>query len=385
MTVRTATNRRLATLGSWEADLRAAVPGWVMARVALVGALVLTRVIELFQVDHGTAWQTIGRWGLLSWDANWYQRIAVHGYAALPQESLRFFPLYPLIGRILGAGTWLGTGIALLLIANAAALTAGALLHRFSLTSGADPATARRIVDCFSFAPPAFVLVMGYTEGIAITLALIFMLALLQDRPALAVAAGAFAGLARPTGIALIVPALVVWFGAERAAQWRLDWRERGVRATVAAAPAVGTATYLLWCQVAMGQWAIPFDVQTTSHLRGRIVDPVSTVVDAFAAFGRLHFSAAGHEVTVVIATVLLLIGVRRWPVAVTAWGATALFIAFTAERLGSLERYVWGSVVPVMTLATLGGPRVKRVLPLVLGAGFVTFATLAFTGAYVP
>ncbi len=113
MTVRTTTNRRLATLGSWEADLRAAVPGWLMARVALVGALVLTRVIELFQADHGTGWQTIGRWGLLSWDANWYQRIAVHGYAALPQESLRFFPLYPLLGRILGAGTWVGTGIAL--------------------------------------------------------------------------------------------------------------------------------------------------------------------------------------------------------------------------------------------------------------------------------
>ncbi len=61
-----------------------------------------------------------------------------------------------------------------------------------------------------------------------------------------------------------------------------------------------------------------------------------------------------------VLATVLILIGMRRWPLAVTAWGAAALFIAFTAERLGSLERYVWGSVVPIMTLATLGGPRFK-------------------------
>jgi hypothetical protein len=356
-----------------------------MARVALVGALVLTRIIELFQSGHGSAWQTIGRWGLLSWDANWYQQIAVHGYAALPQESLRFFPLYPLLARVLGFGTWLGTGIALLLVANIGALTAGALLHRFALTSGADHAAARRIVDCFSFAPPAFVLVMGYTEGVAITLALIFMLALLQDRPALAITAGVFAGLARPTGIALVIPALVVWFGAERAAQWRLDWRERFVRAGVAAAPAAGTAVYLLWCQIAMNKWALPFDVQTTSHLRGRIVDPFSTVLDAFAAFGRLHFPAAGHEITVVIAVVLLIIGMRRWPLAVTAWGATALLIAFTAERLGSLERYVWGSVVPIMTLATLGGPRFKRILPLVLCVGFVTFATLAFTGAYVP
>jgi hypothetical protein len=377
--------RRLPVPSAWQTDVRAALPSWIIARVIVLTALAVGRLIEAFRHGPPTAWEVFSQRGLLGWDADWYQRIAVDGYQALPRESLRFFPLFPLLARLFGATTWTGAGIALLVMANAAALACSALVHRLTMASGADAATARRAVACFTLAPPAFVLVMGYAEGLAIALALVVMIALLQRRSGPAIVAGVLAGLARPTGIALVVPALIVWFVDERGARWGLPGRERAARAAAVVAPAVGTALYLLWCQVVLGKWSLPFDVQAVPGLRGDTVNPFTTIGNAVVAFARLRFPASGHEVTVLLAVVLLVLGARRWPVAVTAWGTTAVLIAFTAQRLGSLERYVWGAVVPVMTLATVGGPRVQRAMPVVLGVGLAVLATLAFSGHYVP
>jgi hypothetical protein len=60
--------------------------------------------------------------------------------------------------------------------------------------------------------------------------------------------------------------------------------------------------------------------------------------------------------------------------------------VALSAERLGSFERYLWASVVPVLTVAWLcRGRTASRVAPVVAGAGMAVLASLAFLGYYVP
>ena len=381
----TRTIERRLPAASFRPDIRAALPGWLAARLIVVAALALAQLVELFHTGSRTSWQRFAARGLLGWDADWYQRIAAHGYGDLPTESVRFFPLFPVIGRVLGAGTWVGIGVVLLVVANVGALVAGALVHRLTLVSGGDPATAQRAATCFALAPPAFVAVMGYSESLAITLSLVFVIALLARRSRTAVVAGFLAGLARPSGIVLVVPALAVWVAEERRARWRLPVRTRARRAAVAAAPIAGTAVFLVWCQLVMGRWSLPYDLQAVPGLRGRTVDPLLTIGDAVVAVARVHFPASGHEITVIVAVALLAVGARRWPAAVSAWGAATVLVALTAERLGSLERYVWGSVVPVMTLAALGGRRFQRVLPVTLATGLAVLSVLALSGHYVP
>jgi hypothetical protein len=366
---------------SWRDDVRAALPGWIAARVVVAGALAVAKLVELWRDGPLTQWQGFARRGLLGWDADWYQRIAVHGYGSLPDESLRFFPLMPLLARLLGVGTWIGAGVALVLVANAAALVAGALVHRLAIVAGADARTAWRAATCFALAPPAFVLVMGYSESVALALALGCMVALLMRRPVPAGVAGFFAGLARPTGVLLAVPALVIWVGDERTA--RLSARERIERVATVLAPLAGTATYLAWCRVTAGDWLKPFSVQNVPGLRGSVVNPFQTIGAAVRDLVLLH--PTGHQITVLLTVALVVAAARRWPVAVTAWGAAALLVAFSAERLGSIERYAWGAVTPVLALAVLGPRSWRRVLPVVLAAGLAVLATLAFTGEYVP
>ena len=81
-------------------DLRAAVAPWAVARVLVVGALLLSR--HLYdEVGRDPRPVQLGQ-GLFAWDAAFYREIAEHGYAALPNSALRFFPLVPLMARGLG-------------------------------------------------------------------------------------------------------------------------------------------------------------------------------------------------------------------------------------------------------------------------------------------
>src|SRR5438874_727811 len=79
--------------------LTAVLPGWITARLLVAGALALSRFLvdELHPAAAGAAARA--HQGLLAWDASWYARIAEHGYAPLPDESIRFFPLIPVPTR----------------------------------------------------------------------------------------------------------------------------------------------------------------------------------------------------------------------------------------------------------------------------------------------
>src|SRR5206468_2888017 len=147
--------------------------------------------------------------GLMSWDADWYRRIATHGYGGLPQRTLRFFPLHPLLGKILSLPLAGHVDWALLLIANAFALVLGALVHRLVMVEKDDSRLAARAAWLIALSPPAFVLVMGYSEPLALSLAVACFLALRSQHWGWAAAAGLLAALTRPVGVLLMIPALV--------------------------------------------------------------------------------------------------------------------------------------------------------------------------------
>ena len=81
--------------------------------------------------------------GLLGWDAGWYETIAREGYGPLGNQALRFFPAVPLLTHTLAWVPGLGDGPALLLLANAAALAATAMLYVLARRETGDPAVAR--------------------------------------------------------------------------------------------------------------------------------------------------------------------------------------------------------------------------------------------------
>ena len=201
--------------------------------------------------------------GLFAWDGAFYRDIASRGYDALPEAALRFFPLYPLFGR--GLGWMLGgnEGLALLLIANVSALAAGALMHRLVLVDLADRRTAQLSASLLALAPPAFVLVWAYAEALYLVCAIGMLLALRRRSWWWAAVAGFLAGLTRPFGVVLAVPATIEGLKGWR----RASPRDRVARAAAIVAPIVGLGAFLLW----IGSLD---PIHQQGQLRGEWIDP---------------------------------------------------------------------------------------------------------------
>ncbi len=362
--------------------MRAALPGWVAARVVTLAALGLASFLRPRWPVELPPTERFARGGLLGWDADWYRRIALHGYDGVPEQGLRFFPLLPEVARLLGLGTGVGVGLALLALANGPALGVGALTSRLVRLEGGDARLAGLAATLVALAPPAFVLIMGYTEAIALCALLGAVVAARRKAWGVACACGLVAGLARPTGVLLAVPLAVLALDGLRQA----GWGERARRALAVASPALGAAPYLLWAQVDRGDWYAPYRVQSLPGLRGSFVDPFTRVGRALATLAGGGVGVDAHDLWVPVAVVLLIPAVRRWSPALVALMVVTTLVALSAENLGSFERYLWASIVPVLTVAWLCRGRVaSRAAPVVAGAGMAALATLAFLGYYVP
>ena len=146
------------------ASTRPAVVAWIASR-ALIGVVWLAAA--LLHPRHGDG--TGPARALLAWDGAWYARIAADGYDEYP--ALRFFPLFPLLGRAVAALFQGSATLGLLSVANLAAL--GYLFGLAVLTrrETGDEAAAGRVVWLAALAPGAAALALPYTEVLAGALA----------------------------------------------------------------------------------------------------------------------------------------------------------------------------------------------------------------------
>lgn len=365
-------NRHLAS------DVRAVLPAWVAARVlVLAGWMAAVAWTELRWA--GVHSEAMGQ-GLFGWDGVFYRGIAQTGYAGQPLEALRFFPLYPLSGRLLGA--LLPVGAAMLIVGNVAALLGAALVRRLGIESGLTPATATRAAWLLTLAPPAFVFVWGYAEGVFVLLAAVALLALRRRRWWLAAAVGFAAGLTRPTGALLAVAAAIDATRGLRGSGG-VRGRELAARSAAVAGPVLGTMSYLWWVGSQFGDWALPLRIQDS--LRGGTVNPLVRVAQAGVDLARfdvhgLHFPFA------VAMMVLAAVVARRLPASLSLYSAASVAVVLAAANLNSSERYALGAVPLAFGLAILTEDRRRRTLTmLVSGSGFVALTTLAWLQIYVP
>ena len=371
--------------GGARRHLAAALPGWLAARVVVLGALGLAHVVAAKVDDRLPGFGERVARGLLSWDGRWYRDIAEQGYAALPDESLRFFPLFPVLGRAVSPLTGGDAGLALVLVANASALVLGALVHRLCLLETGDEGLARRAAWLVALVPPFFVMVMGYAEPVALTLSVACFLALRLRRWGWAALAGFLAGLTRPVGVLLAVPALVEGARGLRAA----SGAERVRRALPVVAPFAGAATFLVWVGARFGDALLPLEVQNRAHLRGGFANPLATIVRAAGDLldGDVGLGTNGIRLPwVLVAAVLMVVVCRRWPASYGAFAVATVVAALAARSLGSFERYAFGGFPLVLAVASVTAPAWAERLTLSVSSALLAgYATLAFLLYYVP
>jgi len=367
----------------------AVLPAWIVARVLVALALVFAHLsVRTVRPNNPEALQRVHD-GLLGWDAGWYRAIADHGYVVTGRQALRFFPLFPLLGRALGHVPGVGTGLALVLVANVASLVAMAGLlvlvgHDLAPRRPSDAGLARRSVWLLALAPSAYSLVLAYSDALLLLCAVVVFLGIRTDRWWWAAAAGVAAGAVRPLGVLLAVPvAIELWSRRSTLSAGR----HRIAPAAALVAPAAGAAAYLGWVDHRFGTPWLPFTVQQQSGHRGQIAAPFDAMWhDGLAALHGHHLGSALHIPWILLSAALVVVAWRRLPASYTLFSVAVLVVSLSSSNLDSFERYALGAFPLVIAASTCTSRRPVELGVLVAsGAALAAYATLSFLGIVVP
>jgi hypothetical protein len=360
------------------------LPAWVVARVMVAAALVVARLGATTLRPHDPVAVQRAHQGLLGWDAGWYQSIATHGYAAAGQQSERFFPLFPLLGRAIGAVPGIGTGTALILVSNLSALLAMAGLWLLVRHDLGDPSLARRSVWLLALAPSAYSLVLAYSDATLLLCSVVTFLGARTGRWWWAAAAGLAAGADRPVGVLLVLPlAVEVWAGRHEVAGWT-GWAARG---SALVAPVVGAGAFLAWVGHRFADAWLPLTVQEQSGHRGQFAVPVSAMWrDVDNVLHGHHLGSALHVPWVAVVTILAVVAWVRVPRSYALFATAVLVVSLSSTNLDSFERYALAGF-PLVVAASLHttSRRVELAVLVASGLAMAAYATLAFLGVVVP
>lgn len=171
-----------------------------------------------------STWQsTIDRFAL--WDGQWYIAAATRGYGPNGvnpdgQSTAPFFPLLPWMIRGLSK-VGLSPTIAGLLVANLAFAVGLCLLYRIARNAGGVELGARATWIA-ALAPFSVVFSMVYPDGIFFAASIGAFLALRHRRWWLMALCAVIAALARPNGLALILPLGWAIWGERETIGWRM-------------------------------------------------------------------------------------------------------------------------------------------------------------------
>jgi len=223
---------------------------------------------------------------LAHFDGAWFLHVAVQGYPG--GQYATFFPLYPLAVRaaaLLAGRSYELAGIALSTIFF---LAAAALLYRLvELDFGRRAALGA--VAFLSLFPTSFFFQAVYSESLLLLLSLLCFWCLRRDRLVWAGVAAMLATLTRVTGILLLLPMAMAYFGSSRRAAGR-----GGARPAALLLPPLGLLGYCLYLWHAGGD---PVAWSTQEGEWGRhLASPAGTVWHATRAAGyAVRYIATGH------------------------------------------------------------------------------------------
>ncbi len=218
---------------------------WLLSRLVIVAVMQLIAPLFTSIMQRGGNFvPTIG-WELFShWDGEFYQHIATVGYEYAPdakQSSIAFFPLFPLVTRVV-MSLGLPFEVAGTLVNNLAFLGALGVLYNW-VEERHGIRTAKWATAVLAWCPFSIFGTVTYTEGLFLLLTTTSLQAFDNRQYARAALWGAMATATRVNGAALIPTFLVV------------AWRESrpAIAYVVAFATGGGLLLFSLYCAISFG------------------------------------------------------------------------------------------------------------------------------------
>ncbi|MEZ5254368.1 MAG: hypothetical protein R2689_10980 [Microthrixaceae bacterium] len=372
---------------------RRALVAWLTAR-AVVGIAWLITSTSWFE-GFSTSFSQRHR-GLFLWDGTYYRELAAVGYEGTASEVQRFFPLYHLLGRWVGAVagvvTSRGDEVGLLLVANVAAFVALWLMYLVVADLSGDERLASRSVWWLALFPAAPVLVWAYSESLGIALGLAAVWWYRRRWWWASALCGVGVGLTRSVGATLAVVfavAALTDFGELRRLQRRWSLRDWVGRAAAILGPPAGFAAYFLWLRSEFGTWDHPLEAQR--QFRDGWRDPLTRLVQAAIDVAGGSADDAFNLAFAVLVIAVLVLTWRRVPMAGWAYVAVTLIVVLAANNIDSLGRYVLAAF-PLVALCAVAERRLagdRSWVPWVVSSGsaaaMIVYCLWAWSGRMIP
>jgi hypothetical protein len=252
----TANDPRIASRpASLSAAVRAVAVPFAATRIGvlLVGLAAAALIGYMPSAGDPSAWRIAAdpvRNLLARWDAFWYLDIATRGYHwnghPLEQQNVVFFPLFPLLMRVVGATIGGHPLLAGLMVSLAAFLAALCYFWRWTADRvGTDAATGA--VWLLSAFPSAIFFSAVYTESLYLFIVVCACYYAERRLYWRAATIGLLAGFVRPNGFLLSIPIVVIAFAANRERQHLIS------RGAAAMAPAVGVLCFSAYLALHVG------------------------------------------------------------------------------------------------------------------------------------
>lgn len=147
------------------------------------------------------------------WDSDWYGSIVQHGYGlrAGLQSNVTFFPLYPLLWKIVALVTKWPNHISALIASNLLALGSFVIFYRWLSVVWGEVVAKRGLLALAVF-PTSFFLISVYSESTLLFLVVLMFLFVERGKWRLAAFMSLFASATRPVGIFLWPVLFCLWF-----------------------------------------------------------------------------------------------------------------------------------------------------------------------------
>ncbi len=372
----TATQRIVGYFTLWRVLLWVvgAIGLWYSAEVYAFGTAI-THHGEEIERTHWL-WRTFVE-GWSRWDAIHYQSIAARGYTFVGDRfpTIAFFPLYPMLTRLLG--TLIGSiPVASLLISNGAFLAALMLLNRL-LRPDFGAEVAERTVLLLMLFPTAFFFGAAYSEALALLLLVVCLWAVQAKCWWLAGILGALLTLTRIPGI-FMTPLIALAY--LRDAGWQ--WRKIRLPILAILLPPLALLGFMAY------QWQT-FDTPIAFMLAQRAwknelsppwVIPATSVAEIMSVFDR---EMKVWELSIWASFIVLVgLGLRRFPF---PYGLVALFLllpVYFSSFPGSIARQVLIAFPAFVVLAQIKSRTARSILASAMLV-LLIFGTLLFVNGF--
>jgi hypothetical protein len=314
-------------------------------------------------VPPGIANYLLGVWQ--RFDSIWYTRIAMQGYAQGDGTTV-FFPLYPILTRLVGKVLWGNYLLGGIVVSNVAYFLTLIALYKLTQLEF-DSQIATRAVVYLSVFPTAFFFLGVYTESLFLLFAVAAFYYARKGHWLAASIAGLLAALTKQLGVLLLLPLLYEYL-AER------EFAVRSVRRDVLllALIPIGTLAFLLFRYAYIGE---PQLVETYRvRWAVNVSWPWSNITDSLAAiFNTGRFPALNPEDTLLrrifynsfdltcvgLFLSLAIVSFRRLRLSYGLYMISVLFVALMQNfrppyPIAALPRYVLVLFPGFMVLGTM-------------------------------